>query len=345
MFRKIIFIVLAAILAAGCAVPQTKGEAKGEKKQYQVTNLDLFDTVTTVIGYAETEEEFKEITGDIYAGLEKYHKLFDIYNDYEVNNIKTINEQAGVAPVKVDREIIELLLAGKEYYHITGGKVNIAMGSVLALWHEAREKGIKEPQNASLPDEAALKEASLHCRIEDVIIDEEASTVYLIDSQLRLDVGAIAKGWAAGQVCKEVPEGFLVSVGGNVCTTGPKPGGIPWIVGIQAPWGEHSEYVHALYVNQESVVSSGDYQRYYIVDGKNYHHLINPETLYPENRWKEVSVVCEDSGLADALSTALFLLPKEEGQKLLDEYDACACWIVSESEIYYSDGFIDKIKH
>lgn len=345
MLRKIIFIVMAAILAAGCAVPQTKGEAKGEKKQYQVTYLDLFDTVTTVIGYAETEEEFKKITNDIYAGLEKYHKLFDIYNDYEVNNIKTINDQAGIAPVKVDREIIELLLAGKEYYHITGGKVNIAMGSVLALWHEARENGIHNPQNAFLPDEAALKEAALHCRIEDVIIDEEAFTVYLKDSQLRIDVGAIAKGWATERVCKEAPEGFLVSVGGNVCTTGPKPGETPWVVGIQAPWGDHSEYVHALYVNQESVVSSGDYQRYYIVDGKNYHHIIDPATLYPGKQWKAVSVVCEDSGLADALSTALFLLSKEEGQKLLDEYDACACWIVSESEIYYSDRFKEKIKH
>ena len=341
MFRKMISLVLAVILLTGC----TPQKQEVEKKQYQASFLTLFDTVTTILGYAQTEEEFEKITDEIYANLEKYHKLFDIYNDYEVNNIKTINDQAGIAPVEVDSAIIELLLDCKEYYQMTGGKVNIAMGSVLNLWHEAREEGINDPMNASLPELSELQEAALHCNIEDVIIDEAASTVYIKDSKLRLDVGAIAKGWATEKVCQEAPEGLLVSVGGNVRATGPKPEDISWVVGIQSPWGDNSEYVHTLYVNRESVVTSGDYQRYYTVDGVTYHHLIDPETLYPGKQWKAVSVVCEDSGLADALSTALFLLPKEEGQKLLDEYDACACWIVSESEIYYSDGFIDKIKH
>lgn len=344
MFRKIISMLLIAILAAGCAYPQKEQEEEVLKKQYQATFLELFDTVTTIIGYAQTEEEFGEITDEIYDKLEKYHRLFDIYHEYEGNNIKTINDQAGIAPVKVDREIIELLLDCKEYYKVTGGKVNVAMGSVLNLWHEARENGINNPLEASLPDEAALKEASLHCSLDDVVIDEAASTVYIKDPDLRLDVGAIAKGWATERVCQEAPEGLLVSVGGNVRATGSKPGGISWVVGIQAPWGDNSEYVHTLYVNQESVVTSGDYQRYYTVDGETYHHLIDPETLYPGKQWKSVSIVCKDSGLADALSTALFLLPKEEGQKLLDKYKAFAMWIDSEEEIYYSEDFETLIK-
>lgn len=344
MFRKIISVILAAVLAAGCAVPQTGQEVKEEKKQYQATFLELFDTVTTIIGYAQTEEEFGEITDSIYDKLERYHKLFDIYHEYEENNLKTINDQAGIAPVKVDKVIIELLLDCKEYYRATGGKVNVAMGSVLHLWHTAREDGINNPLEAYLPEETALKEAALHCNIEDVVIDEAASTVYIADPLLRLDVGAVAKGWATERVCEEAPEGVLVSVGGNVRATGPKPGEISWVVGIQSPFGDHSEYVHTLYVNRESVVTSGDYQRYYTVDGVTYHHLIDPETLYPGTLWKAVSVVCEDSGLADALSTALFLLSKEEGQKLLDQYDAYACWIASEKEIYYSTGFEEIIK-
>ena len=105
--------------------------------------------------------------------------MFDIYNEYEMNNIKTINDQAGIAPVTVEPEIIELLLDCKEYYDVTDGKVNVAMGSVLQLWHERREQGIDNPMEASLPDAAALKEASLHCNMEDVVIDEEASTVYI----------------------------------------------------------------------------------------------------------------------------------------------------------------------
>lgn len=340
MFRKVISLVLIALLVSGCAVP----EQKQEKRQYQATFLDLFDTVTTIIGYAQTEEEFGEITENIYNRLEKYHRLFNIYQEYEENNIKTINEQAGIAPVKVDREIIELLLECKEYYGATKGKVNVAMGSVLQLWHEARENGMEKPLNASLPDASALKEAAWHCNIEDVIIDEENSTVYLKDAKMSLDVGAIAKGWATERVCREAPEGFLVSVGGNVRATGPKPNEESWIVGLQSPWGDHSEYVHSLYVKQESVVTSGDYQRYYTVDGKIYHHLIDPETLYPGRQWKAVSVVCENSGLADALSTALFLLPRKEGQELLNKYNAYAMWIASEEEMYYSDGFKTLIK-
>lgn len=344
MFRKWLFLVLATLLLAGCGNFHEINEPKVEKKQYQASFLTLFDTVTTILGYAETEEEFEKITDDIYAELEKYHKLFDIYNNYEVNNIKTINDQAGVAPVEVDPAIIELLLECKEYYEITGGKVNVAMGSVLSLWHEAREKGINDPGSASLPDDVSLKEASLHCNIDDVVIDETASTVYIKDPKLRLDVGAVAKGWATEKVCRNAPEGLLVSVGGNIRATGPKPEDISWVVGIQSPWGDNTEYVHTLYVNQESVVTSGDYQRYYTVDGERYHHLIDPETLYPGKQWKAVSIVCEDSGLADALSTALFLLSKEEGEKLVKQYDAFACWVVSEEEIYYSDGFEKIIK-
>ena len=344
IFRKLGLLVMAMVLLTGCGYSREKYENKVEQKQYQASFLTLFDTVTTILGYAGTEEEFEKITDTIYADLEKYHQLFDIYNDYEVNNIKTINDQAGIAPVKVDGEIIDLLLDCKEYYQVTGGKVNVAMGSVLQLWHEAREKGVNDPLNASLPDEDALKEAALHCNLEDVVIDEAASTVYIRDPKLRLDVGAVAKGWATERVCENAPEGLLVSVGGNVKATGPKPKDVSWVVGIESPWDDQSDYVHTLYVNRECVVTSGDYQRYYTVDGKRYHHLIEPETLYPGERWEAVSVVCEDSGLADALSTALFLLPKEEGQEILNQYDAYALWIASKEEIYYSEGFEKLIK-
>ena len=341
MFRKVISLVLVSVFLAECVVP----EKTAEKKRFQATFLTLFDTVTTMIGYAETEEEFKEVTDSIYERLEKYHQLFDIYNEYEGNNLKTINEQAGIAPVKVEKEIIELLLDCKKYYELTDGKVNVAMGSVLKLWHESREDGINNPANASLPDEKALLEAAEHCNIEDVIIDEKASTVYIKDSKLQLDVGAIAKGWSTERVCQNAPSGLLISVGGNVRATGPKPEkDSSWIVGIQSPWGDGSENLHTLYVKQESVVTSGDYQRYYMVDGEVYHHLIDPKTLYPGRKWKAVSVVCEDSGMADALSTALFLLSKEEGEKLLQQCDAHAVWIASEEEIYYSIGFETLIR-
>lgn len=342
MIRRIVPLVLAIALLTGCSAPVETVK----KKQYQATFLTLFDTVTTIIGYGKTEEEFKEVTDQIHDELEIYHQLFDIYNDYEgVANIKTINDQAGIAPVKVDQKIIDLLLDCKGYYEMSGGAVNVAMGSVLYLWHESRNDGINDPESAKLPKEEALKEAAKHCSFDTVIIDEEASTVYLEDPQQRLDVGAVAKGWATERVCENAPSGMLVSVGGNVRATGPKPEkNSSWVVGIQEPEGKTGEYLHTVYVNQESVVTSGDYQRYYTVDGEKYHHIIDPDTLYPAQKWKAVTIVCEDSGLADALSTALFLLSREEGQKLLDEMNACAVWVDLEGEIYYSTGFQELIR-
>ena len=342
MVRKIVSLVLAAVLLTGCAGPQ----AKSTQKRFQATFLTLFDTVTTIVGYAESEEEFQKITDEIHDQLEQYHQLFDIYKEYEgVVNIKSINDQAGIAPVKADPIVIEFLSDCKDYYEMSAGAVNVAMGSVLSLWHEARNAGIEDPANAKLPEEGALREAAKHCSMDTVIIDAAASTVFISDPDQSLDVGAVAKGWAAQRVCENAPSGLLVSVGGNVCATGPKPEkNSSWVVGIQDPEGGSDDYLHTVYVNSESVVTSGDYQRYYTVDGKQYHHIIDPDTLYPADKWRAVSIICEDSGLGDALSTALFLLDQEEGLKLLEKCNACAVWVDLDGEIYYSPGFKELIR-
>lgn len=344
MIQKMIVLILSTVLLMGCAMPI----GNGGQERYQDTFMDVFDTITTVSGYAQSEEEFNSITSEIYQQLERYHQLFDIYHDYDgINNLKTINDQAGIAPVEVDTEIIELLLDCREYYEVSGGRVNVAMGSVLKLWHEARNAGIDDPENAKLPEADALKEAGQHCSFDTVVIDEENSTVYLEDEKQSLDVGAIAKGWATQKVCENAPSGLLVSVGGNVCVTGPKPEkNSSWVVGIQSPDGVAGKYLHTVELDYETctcVVTSGDYQRYYTVDGKNYHHLIDPDTFYPAEYWKTVSIVCDDSGVADALSTALFLMTKEEGEKLLERYYACAVWTDLDGENYYSDGFKELI--
>ncbi len=156
-------------------------------------------------------------------------------------------------------------------------------------------------------------------------------------------MGAIAKGWAAEEVAKDSPSGLLISVGGNVCATGPKDSsGTPWVVGIQNPDG--GDYLHTVYVTKGSVVTSGDYQRAYTVDGQIYHHIIDSDTLYPSGYWRSVTVICDDSALADALSTALFLLPLEEGRQLLDRLGAEAMWVDIRGERFYSPGFQKLIR-
>ena len=335
MAKKMLAVLTLLCLLTGCAV----SPAGGKQTVYEATFLTLFDTVTVIRGRAESQEAFTETAQSIHDTLLHYHELFDIYNDYDgVNNLKTVNDQAGIAPVEVDGDIIRLLLECREFYDITGGRVNVAMGSVLALWHDARTAGLDDPANARLPDRSALEDAGAHMDFDAVIIDEEASTVYISDPKTRLDVGAVAKGWSAQRAAEAAPEGLLISVGGNICATGAKTeDGSPWVVGIQNPDG--GDYLHTVYVTGGSVVTSGDYQRTYPVDGEYYHHIIDPETLMPSRYWRSVTVVCDDSGIADALSTALFLMPQAQGQALLERYNAEAMWLDAEGTEFFSPGF------
>lgn len=332
-------LILLLVLLCGCTAAPAKPDDTGLNR-YEATFLTLFDTVTTIVGYAETEEAFTDTAQAFHDELLEYHQLYDIYNEYEgINNIKTINDHGWEHPIKVDQRIIDLLLFSKELYTQTEGRVNIAMGSVLRLWHDARETGIADPSRAALPDQAALEQAAAHTDIDSIQIDVEESTVFLSDPEVKLDVGAIAKGYAVEQVCRNTPSGLLISVGGNVCPTGPKPeSGQPWVVGIQDP-EDPEQYLHTIYVEDVSVVTSGDYQRYFTVDGVPYHHIIDPDTNYPAGYWRSVTILCRDSGVADALSTALFTLPQEEGQALLDAFQAEAMWARQDGTILYSPGF------
>ena len=338
MKRLLILLTVLGVVLCGCAAPAKQGQ-----KQYTATFLTLFDTVTTIVGHAESEAAFKEQAQRIHDDLLVYHQLFDIYNDYDgVNNLKTVNDRAGIGPVQVDRAVIELLLDCRHYYELTEGRVNVAMGSILRLWHDAREEGIRDPANAALPDRDLLEAAANHIRFEDIVIDETASTVYIPDEAMSLDVGAVAKGWATQRVAEKAPAGMLISVGGNVCATGPKQGESPWVIGIQNPAG--GEYLHTIYVTGESVVTSGDYQRTYTVDGTPYHHIIDPDTQMPGGYWRSVSIVCRDSALADALSTALFLLPLQEGRELAAKCGAEALWVDGEGNEFMTSGFESIIR-
>ena len=333
MKRYLALCLFFLLIFTGC----TPGRA--QEGPYTKTYMDLFDTFTTIIGPGEGEDDFQKTAKGIHDELLIYHKLFDIYHDYPgVNNLKTVNDRAGIAPVEVDPVILELLNDCREYYALTSGRMNAAMGSVLSLWHDARSEGLEDPEHARLPDADALREAAKHVDWTTVELDEAASTVYITDANTKLDVGAIAKGWAVEKAAQNAPAGFLISVGGNVRVTGPKGEDTPWVIGIQDP-DKDGVNRYTISVMSGSVVTSGDYQRTYTVDGVEYHHIIDPDTLMPAAHWSSVTVICADSGLADALSTALFLLPLEEGKALAAECDAQALWITPDGEEYMTDGF------
>ncbi len=322
--------------------------AQKGKQKFTDYSFDYFDTVTTVIGYADSREEFDEVFDFVTSELETYHKLYNIYDSFDtINNLKSVNA-AKNSGISVDKKIIDLLEFCKEMHTLTGGKTNVAMGSVLSLWHDCRETAERHPDKATIPDTEKLKSAAEHTDISNVIINEETCTVYLKDSEMSLDVGAVAKGYAVEMIGRALAEkgisGYLLNVGGNIKAIGQKPDGEEWSLGIENPDRENEDTPHVAYlkISDKSLVTSGNYQRYYTVNGKNYHHIIDPETLMPSQYFASVSVLCENSARADALSTALFTMPLNEGIALIESIsDAEAMWVENDGKLHYSSGFED----
>lgn len=329
--------------------------SKAEEKRYEASFLDVFDTMTTLVGYAKDKEEFTQYAQIIHDQLKEYHELYDIYNNYDgINNIKTINDNAGITPVKVDQKIIDLIKLSQQADRLTDDKINIAFGAVLSVWHKYRTDGLEDPYNAKLPPMEELKERAQHTNINDVIIDEAESTVYLKDPEMSLDVGAIAKGYATEMSSQYAQsKGFtngMLSVGGNVRTFGSKLDSESkdrsWRVGIQNPDVESKDKnLYVLNLKDYSLVTSGVYERYYTVDGKQYHHIIDPNTLMPADYFLSVSIVCKDSGMADALSTSVFNMPYEDGLMLIESLeDTEALWVLKDGSRKYSSDFNKFIK-
>lgn len=334
--------VLLVLLGIGISYMQQTQQPTLYKKIY----IDIFDTATQILGYADDEETFTQQAEQLKEKLETYHKYYNIYTSYEnINNLRTINKNAGIAPVKVEPEIIDLLKFSIELYEQTNGKINIAMGSVLSIWHDYRTAGINEPENATLPPMEALEEAALHTDIYNIIIDEEASTVYLADAKMSLDVGSIGKGYAVQMVAEYAEElGYnhlVINCGGNVAAIGTRADGSLWKFGIQNPdLNASNDIIQTVNFADNCLVTSGDYQRYYVVDGVEYCHIIQPDTLMPANYFRSVSIICPHSGMADALSTALFNMPYEEGFALIESIEnAEAVWIFHDGTIRYSSNF------
>ena len=323
----------------------------GEKKEKFTTySFEYFDTVTSITGYESDRGDFDAVTAEIFVELSEYHRLFDIYKRYDgLENLCSINELKNGAHrvVQVDSRIIDMLLYSIEMYEKTGGEVNVAMGSVLRVWHQYRSEGMDDPASATLPPMDMLNEAAAHTDIKDLIIDKEAGTVFLSDPQMSLDVGAIAKGYAVEMVAQMLLEkgisGYVINVGGNVRTVGLRADGSPWKVGVENPLDDGDEpYFAYLEISDMSLVTSGSYQRYYTVEGKRYHHIIDKDTLMPSEGYLSVAVLCESSAMGDAFSTALFCMTPEEGRALAEATEGLeVMWVTQNGERLYTDGFLE----
>lgn len=351
--KKIIPIIVIGILIGSILVGCEKAPVYNK---YSDSFFDTFDTITQIVGYTQTEEEFKANVDKIHIRMLDLHKLYDKYNTYDgINNIKTINDNAGKEPVKVDKEIIDLIVFSKDMYEKTGKQTNIAMGAVLKIWSDYRDKAEFDPSNAKIPPMEDLTLANQHTDINKVIVNIENSTIYLEDPLMSLDVGAVAKGFATEIVTQEIiQQGFssgIISAGGNVRTIGKPLDEIRerWGIGLQNPDktvdNSESNVLETVFINDASVVSSGDYQRFYMVGDKVIHHLIDPKTLMPGDYFRAVSIITTNSGEADFLSTTAFLLPLEESQALVESLEGVeALWVLKDGTVEATEGMKEIMK-
>lgn len=365
MKKKILFLISIMLLLTSITGCQS------EYEKFSYSFMGPFDTVTQFISYNTDEDEFNKQALLVEERFQYYDKLFDKYTKYEdTNNIYTINEAAGKNAVVVEQPIIDLLELCIDRYNHLSKKVNIAFGSVIHIWHDYREKAEANDGIGDVPTLNQLKEANKHTAIESIHIDKEKKTVYIDDKDVSIDVGATAKGYAVELVKDELIEmgvdNFLLSGGGNVASYGERKlensGSVylddckkKYCVGLESPQngnysykeGDPSEYNEAILVVQgESVVTSGDYQRFYEdINGIKYHHLIDPDTLYPAVYFRSVSIITEDSGYADFLSSAVFLMPYEDGLKFINSLEGVeAIWLLENGKIRMSDGLKDNDK-
>ena len=309
--KTLAFLVLLIILC-GCT---------NTPSRYSAEFIGLFDTITVITGYADNQEQFEYHVRRIFDRLEDLHRLFDKYNRYDgLNNLYTINAMAGVSPVEVRQEIIDLLLFAKEGYEISGGTVNVALGPVLSIWHQYRRLGLRDGLYAALPSMDDLKEAAELSDISNMIIDEEARTVFLLLNGMSLDVGAIAKSFAIGIAARESDmEALLINSGWDIYAKNPPLSRPYWNVGIH----EGKEIIQ---LSRGAVAVSSNHFRQYVVDGQVMGHIIDPGTLMPARRFNQVVVIHSEPEMADLLSTALFIMSREDGEALAERMGAEAFW-------------------
>ena len=269
----------------------------------------LMDTWCSITFYDRGDEELSD---EAFAILEEIDARLDRFDSG--SEVARINAQAGLSPVDVSEPTYKLIRRAKEMSVMTGGAFNPLMGAVSDLWGF----GSASPSVPGDDEIARLLEA---VDIDNLVLDDGAMTVYLADDRISLDLGGIAKGHAADEVAAFLKasgvERAVVNLGGNVWCIGQREEDRPWTVGLQDPSSQDGAYFTTVYVSDSSVVTSGSYQRFFIEDGVAYHHILDPATGRPaDSDIVSVSIVSDDGALADALSTACFVLGTQEAGRL-----------------------------
>lgn len=311
----IIMISVLAIMLCGC---QKKEDKKISKQGF------YFDTIIQITLYGTDDEQY---INDCFDIADKYEKMLS--NTIEDSEISRINEAAGKEAVSVSDETVSLIQKGIEYGKLSGGKFDITIGKLSDLWNfseiaENLQSDDNEADSSVIPSDDQIREYLEHVDYNKIKIDK--NSVMIADAQTQIDLGGIAKGYIADKMkeylkSKKITSG-IINLGGNVLTIGKKSDGNNYTVGIQKPFDKSGASIATIKIDDKSVVTSGIYERYYKVDGKIYHHILDTQTGYPvDNDLYSVTIVSDSSCDGDALSTTCFALGKDKAEELIKSMD------------------------
>lgn len=298
------------------------------EKEYSTYIPNALGTVSEIKIYSENDKAIEECRDYIY----KTDRLFSLSNpDSEISRLN--NGES----VRLSAETEEILRLSSEYTDPHG--FNPFCGGLTALWDSAASEGVP-------PEESKITAAKEH--IYPPALDISGGTARLTDSQQKINLGAIAKGYITDGINDILDEydvtSALIYLGGNVYARGKKPGGQSWHVGVCDP-DSPDDYLGIIEVEDKAVITSGDYERCFEHDGVRYHHIIDPETGYPaKSGLRSVTVICDDGAVGDMLSTACFIAGFEKSAALLREYGAYAIFVTEDRRVLFSGELGDSFE-
>lgn len=330
---RLLALALAVILLSGCRArgPGGAGQvplAKAEKTEF------MMDTVITITAYGPKAAEA------VNAAMAEMRRIADLMNaDDPKSEVSRINENAGRRPVRVSEDTFQVLKVAQRYSELSGGAFDVTVRPLVVLW------GIGK-KDKYVPDAAAIERARALVNWRDLVLDEGARTVYLKREGMGIDLGGAAKGYAADRarevLLKYGVRSALIDAGGNIWAVGRRPDGRPWRIGIKNPRPEHGGELLAVMPSEDlTLVTSGDYERYFIRDGVRYHHIFDPRTGRPASKAISATIIGKNSLEADILSTAVFILGPDQGLALIRRLGNLEAVAVTPDERIVSTGNLE----
>ncbi|GAA4737086.1 FAD:protein FMN transferase [Flavisolibacter ginsenosidimutans] len=275
----------------------------------------------------------------IDAAIEEIRRIEALLTTYnEESQTALINRHAGIKPVQVDREVFDLIQRSKRISHITQGAFDISYGSIdKSLWNFDRHM-------TALPDAETAKRMVRLINYRNVVLDENDCTVFLKEEGMRIGFGGIGKGYAAERakmILKQrgVQSG-IVNAAGDLTVWGHQPNGERWTIGIANP-NEITQAFSSLELSEGAVATSGNYEKFVLIDGKKYSHTIDPKTGLPVRGIKSVTVISPNAEIADAMATPVMIMGMEVGLDLINQINGLACIIIDDNDGLYTSKNIN----